>query len=217
MASIYEKDRVLVEKIREFIDLTSTVNLIFPAAVRNYLCCAQTRFEEDVERIRALESQGDILRRGTEVYLYSEKLIPESRGDVLGLIESVDEIIDEIKKTMLLFAVEMPEIPAGFQTDYIQLSDTGAQAVDAVMVAARIFFQDPWQVQHLIQKVYELEKKADQQAAALKRQIFRVSDLPLCKRMHLRYFAYHIDLIADRAEDVADRLAIAAIKQVKNE
>jgi len=35
----------------------------------------------------------------------------------------------------------------------------------------------------------------------------------LSQKIHLRYFALHIDNVADRAENVADRLAIYTIKR----
>lgn len=54
--------------------------------------------------------------------------------------------------------------------------------------------------------------EADRIAERVKRDIFASESLELSE-MHLRYFALHIDTLADRAEQVADRLAIAAIKR----
>ena len=46
----------------------------------------------------------------------------------------------------------------------------------------------------------------------MKKAIF-ATDLPLSHKAHLRNFVEHIDNLADKSEDVADRLAIYTIKR----
>jgi len=215
--SIFEQDITLAKKCSEFIDLTNNVNLIFFEAVKQYMCCQMNDFDSYLEQIRKLEMRGDVIRRDTESRLYSEKLIPQSRGDVLGLIEATDDIIDELKKTALLFSVEVPDIPPLFQTEYLALTQICVQTVDCVLAAFRLYFKDPLNVRDTLKEVYAGEKSADKQAGKIKRLAFLNEGLSLSKKMHLRYFAHHIDLIADKAEDLADRLSIAAIKQSSNE
>jgi uncharacterized protein Yka (UPF0111/DUF47 family) len=56
------------------------------------------------------------------------------------------------------------------------------------------------------------ESESDKIAQKIKHVVFR-TDIQLSQKMHMRYFALHIELIADEAEDVCDRLSIAAIKR----
>ena len=86
------------------------------------------------------------------------------------------------------------------------------QAVDCLVLASRAFFRDIDAVGHHNHKVMFFEKEADKVSTRLKRAIFD-SDLGLDRKIHLRHFVEHIDNVADRAEDVADRLAIYAIKR----
>jgi len=37
--------------------------------------------------------------------------------------------------------------------------------------------------------------------------------MSLSKKIHVRYFSYHVERIAEQSDDVCDRLAIAAIKK----
>ena len=62
-------------------------------------------------------------------------------------------------------------------------------------------------------KVYFYEKEVDMVSDRIKRQVFRRDDLDLCHKMHLRYFALHIENLSDEAEKVADRLSIYTIKR----
>ena len=63
-----------------------------------------------------------------------------------------------------------------------------------------------------ILKVTFYEKESDIKFSALARKIFD-SELPLDKKMHLRYFVEKIDRICDQAEDIADEIQIYAIKR----
>lgn len=213
MASIFDEDLALTKICGEFIDLTDDVNLVFCEAIKQYMCCQMNEYDAYINQIRNLESKGDVIRRQAESRLYTEKLIPESRGDLLGLIETTDDIIDETKNTALLFSVEIPDIPLELRNEFVSLAKICTEAVNEVLVAFRIFFKSPESVKNLIQPVYDKEKLADKQAAKIKRLAFLDKNLPLSQKMHLRYFAHHVDCIADRAEDLADRLSIAAIRQ----
>ena len=63
-----------------------------------------------------------------------------------------------------------------------------------------------------INKVDFYEGEADRAALKLKKRIFR-SELPLSRKQHLRYFAEAIEDLSDLAWDVAQLLAVAAIKR----
>ncbi len=54
--------------------------------------------------------------------------------------------------------------------------------------------------------------EADRSSDALKRKVFG-GELDLARKIHLRYFALHIEQLSDHAEKVADLLTILAIKQ----
>ena len=86
------------------------------------------------------------------------------------------------------------------------------QAVESLVLASRAFFRNIAAVSDHMHKVMFYEKEADKVSTKLKRAIF-ASDLPLSHKVHLRDFVEHIDNVADRAEDVADRLTIYAIKR----
>ena len=160
-----------------------------------------------LERLHVLTDSAENMR------LYRESLIPDHRGDVLGLLENIDNVIDEAKKTLAQFAVERPEIPSDLAPDYLELARAGTQAAQHLVSAVRAFFRDLTVVPDHIHKVYFYEKEADRLADRLKRKIFTRDDLDLAHKIHLRYFCLHVETLSDRAEEVADRLAIYTIKR----
>jgi len=165
-----------------------------------------------MESIDITESDADHLRRKIETKLYLETLIPESRGDVLGLLESCDKVLNMTAETLLQFSIEIPFILPEVKNYYIELTEASISALEEMVAAVRAYFTDINSVKGHINKVQLFESESDKIAAKLKHIVFR-TDIQLSQKMHMRYFALHIERIADEAEDVCDRLSIAAIKR----
>jgi predicted phosphate transport protein (TIGR00153 family) len=212
MPILFRQTRELAAKIDEFLDTISEGALVFEQGIDDYLAGNRERFAERCAAIKALENRADELRRAIENQLYRHSLIPESRGDVLGLLEHMDDVINTAKHTINLIMVEQPEMLPEHKGDWMDLAGTAARTAETVVLAARAFFRDPLRVSENLHKVYFHEKEGDRRAMDLKRKIF-ASDLDLARKMHLRYFAQHIDEVSDMAENVADRLSIYAIKR----
>lgn len=213
MAILFRTTKALESEIDEYLDAVSQAALVFVESVANYLSEDRQRFEDHMSGVDKLESKADVLRRKIENDLYQHSLIPEHRGDVLGLLESMDDVIDLTKETVNQFDVEKPYIPETFRAGFNELAATVAKAAEAVVKATRAFFKEVHVVKHHLHKVYFYESEADKVADHLKRAIFASDVLDLSQKSHLRYFAAHIDSIADKAESVADRLSIYTIKR----
>ncbi len=210
--AIFRKTRELESEIDDFCNTVDQGALSFKLGIKNFLDNAATAFEDKLRQVNELESRGDTLRRAIERKLYSQTLIPESRGDVLGLLENMDRILNDCEGAMWQFFIEKPDIPAEFSADFANLTDCAVQSVDALVSAARAFFRDIDAVSDQLHKVMFFEKEADKVSTKLKIAIF-ASELDLSRKAQLRNFVEHIDNIADTAEDVADRLAIYTIKR----
>lgn len=210
---LFRRTKQLEQQIDSFFDKLSESAIVYRLAVRLYLREGlNDEFQTRLERINKLESEADALRRDIEKQLYSNTLIPDSRGDVLGLIETVDQLLSQFEGSLWAFSIEKPEISDAFTDGFRKLTSMVVKAVDELALGGRAFFRSPHDVPAHNHKVMLYEKEADAISTNLKKAIFD-SDLDLAKKLHLREFAEQIDSIADMAEDVADRLAIYAIKR----
>ena len=209
---IFKRTRMLESQIDEFLDAVIEGVLVFRMGVHDYLNHSQATFNERLKALNHLESRADELRRRIENQLYSHSLLPDHRGDVLGLLESMDNVIDVANHTLEQFGVETPDIPPARHSEYIELAEAVTRAADAVVQATWAFFKDIKAVKNHINKVYFYEKEADRISDTLKREIFKM-DLDLSRKIHLGNFAHHVDSVADKAEAVADRLNIYTIKR----
>ncbi len=212
MPILFKATKMLETQIDEFLDAVSQGALVFKQGIKDYLENQIVNFEENMTTIRDLENQADTLRRRIESHLYTHSLIPEHRGDVLGLLESLDNVIDTAKGTLNYFSVETPDIHMELIKDFVELTDKAALAAESIVLAARAFLRDVNAVKDHLHKVYFYEKEADKIADRLKRHIFKLK-IDLSNKMHLTNFVQHVDFLADRSEEVADRLSIYSIKR----
>ena len=109
MANLFARTRLLESKIDEYLNHTSEVGLLFREAVKNFMDGRLDEFEERRGKVCDLENHADELRREVERQLYIETLIPESRGDVLGLLEQTDDVINHVKLALMQVSVENPD------------------------------------------------------------------------------------------------------------
>ncbi|MFH1501794.1 MAG: DUF47 family protein [Candidatus Eisenbacteria bacterium] len=212
MTTLFSKTRLLESKIDAYLDHTSEVALLFREAIKDYLGGRSEEFEDRRKQVTDLEKKADTLRIEVERQLYLETLIPDARGDVLGILENTDEVINTAKETLMLLSVQRPRIPEEFTVDYLELADHGCQAAQELVMGIRAFFRNSPTVTDYVHKVCFWEKEADKVGERLKRKIFG-SDLELARKLHLGDFVVHVDTLADEAEDVSERLSISAIKR----
>jgi uncharacterized protein len=170
-------------------------------------------FAQALISIRNTEHKGDALRRSIERVIYQKTLIPESRGDVMELIEDMDALLDRFTGLIWQFDIEHPDICIEFHEDFRELLNDSVESVEADVRSCRAFFKDISSVANHIHKVIFWEKESDKVSTRLQRAIFGRPNLRLSHKMHLRFFVKQVDRIADEAEDVADRLNIYVIKR----
>lgn len=214
MLTLFKKSKQLEQEVERFLEIASQSGLIFQQGIADYFAKNEADFARHLQEIRELERGADDLRRDVETQLYVHTLIPESRGDVLAVLETTDNVTNHIKHVYMEFSIEKPEIYEEFQQDFSLLVSAVVKAVDSMVAATRAFFRDVNTVRDHLHKVYFHEKDADKLAERLKRRIFDSSAMArLSHKTQLSHFVRHIDNIADYSEDVADRLSIYSIKR----
>jgi predicted phosphate transport protein (TIGR00153 family) len=212
---ILKKKQIGIEKqVDEFLDRVSEAGLLCKNGMDAYLKENMEVFEVSLASIRETEHQGDRLRRTIEQELYRKTLIPESRGDVMELLEDMDALLDRFTGLIWQFEIEKPEICTEFHDDFKELLQYSVEAVESNVLSCRAFFKDIHAVSNHLHKVSFWEKESDKVSTHLQKAIFARGDLRLSHRMHLRFFVKQVDRIADEAEDVADRLNIYVIKRM---
>lgn len=212
IAFLLHKTKELEGEIDHYLDLVIKGGLLFKQGIKFYLEGEKEQFENRSFELDKTESEADSLRRTIENKLYSQTLIPEARGDVLGLLESTDHVLNIAADSLHYFAIESPEFVPDLNHLYRDLTDVCAKTMENLVMAIRAYFRDISNVKDHINKVQFYEKESDKLGRKIKEEIFS-RDIHLSRKIHLRYFIDKLERIADAAEDTCDRLAIAVIKR----
>jgi len=213
MYSIFSVTKNLVMKIDSYIDLVGESVLHFEEGVKLYLSGKDDEFNERLNIIKMLEVRADGLRQDIESQLYVQTLIPESRGDVLEILEAMDAIVDFSKLIMFDFFIEKPDIPDILHDRIKKLTETAVNATQALVQSTRSYFYDVNSVKDHLHKVSFFENESDNIAEKAKREIFDL-DIKLSRKLHIKNFIVLIDTISDTAEDISNRVSIAAMKRI---
>ncbi|MCK7576868.1 MAG: DUF47 domain-containing protein [Chromatiales bacterium] len=134
--------------------------------------------------------------------MITHSILPQHRAEVSTLIDKMDEIIDNIKKSLNEIITEMPEIPEELNKDIITLTEQSANAAEELIPAARAYFKAPYTVREKLLKVYYFESETDKLSLKTKKKIFQdIKGLDLAHKAHLRYIVHHIENISDLAPE----------------
>ena len=210
--TFFKKTKELDNKIGEFLSNLSQSGALFVRGVEAFLSDSQN-FQPLITQVSTLERRNDQLRRDVEKQMYVHTLLPDSRADVLTLLEGLDKLINHYESTLYAFDVEKPQMPKSIQPALIELTQTSVKSVEALVAATRSFFALDGQVPAFIPEVLNFEKLADQQGSDLQHKIFAESSLTLAHQRQLKDFEQMIERLSDIAEDVADKLTILSVKR----
>ena len=214
MLPVFKKTKELEAKIDQFLDVIMEAALEFRQGIKYYLEENFEEFSKRAELVDKLEGKADTLRREIENKLYSEMLLPEARGDVLALLENSDDVLNIIADTIMGFEVERPQIP-DFADKYIyDLTTESAAAVEEMVTTVRSYFKNITAVRDHITKIMFHEKESDRVGNKIKSDIFKSTEMDLAHKIHVSTFVEKLLLIADKAEDVGDRISIYVMKRL---
>ncbi len=212
---LFGRSKELEIKINEYLDLVNRGSLTFKRDLNRYIKKNFDLFEEALNDIKELENDADEHQKDIKYKLYKYMLIPESRADVLKIIEEIDTITDLAKEVIFEISIEKPIIPDDLENDFLELVENSVEAVDMLVKAIRSFFEEISQVNDYVNKVHFFEHQADKNEERLKRRIFskEFDEIEIARKLQLRYFIEEIAALSDQAEMVSEDVSIAAIKR----
>lgn len=214
MKKLFEKSKELEVKINQYLDIVNKSVLVFQRDVSRYIKKNFTEFEKNLNEIQELENGADDYQKDIKYKLYEYMLIPESRGDVLELLESIDNVVDLAKKVIIQLFIEKPDIPEMLEEDFLELTEQSVMAVDTLVKSMRAYFDEIVLVNNYVNKVHFYEHEADKVEERLLRKIFNSEEInSLSQKIHLRDISERIALLSDEAETISEVISVATIKR----
>jgi len=170
-------------------------------------------FEQATENVHKAESSADDLRRDIEHTLYGRALLPESRGDILGLLEAFDRLPNMAETVLQVIHCQRTVIPQDLLMAYKRLVEINVQSYTLARKAVDALVSNPKATLHTTKEVDEKESESDRAERRIICDIFDKQELDNGTKILLKEVVLLIGSISDRAEGVADRIGIIAIKR----
>jgi uncharacterized protein len=213
-SGLFGAQREIDKKLAEYFDQTKSMSLDMREAIEAYLKADMARFADAFGRINAAEHRLDMLRRDIEQEIYGRRLLPDTRGDILGLLESMDKIPNRIQSLTRGMTLQKIVVPERLHPSLLKLADQGVQIVHVLERTAQAFLYKPDEVKAGATELSAHEHAGDvieQEAVAV---TFNDDSLVLAHKLQLHRLIDDLGSICDIAEDIGDRVVIAALKRM---
>ena len=207
------KQKKIETQITQYNQQVASCMDVFRQALQQ--CCDNTDREAiktSFEKVHKAESLADDIRREIEVMMYSKSLFPESRGDIMGLLETMDKVPNQAESAIRMIWNQYVTIPEKHSPEILNLVDVCCRAVDAMVESAEKLFSDFTNAAVAVGKIDELESEGDRIEATLIEQVFS-EKVDSVSTIVFRDFIKCVVQISDRAENVGDKIRIIVAKR----
>jgi uncharacterized protein len=213
MVFLWKKQKNIEEMIEGYFELCDNCFRLFDEGLNLYLNSGLgTEFDQSVEANHHAESLADDKRREIELTLYGKALLPDSRGDLLGLLETFDRLPNATETVLAALQTQRVVLPEEFKAAYRALADVNIESYSATRKAVDALFHNPRATLDATKEVDVKESESDRQERVLISSIFDAA-MDTGEKLLLKEIVLLIGAISDRAEGAADRISIVAIKR----
>ncbi|RLB06906.1 MAG: hypothetical protein DRG50_04315 [Deltaproteobacteria bacterium] len=210
---LFKKQYYVQSLIFQYLEELKRVQESFVQAIETYfskgLC---TDFEFLIEQTHKAESKCDDIRNTIELEMYGKALIPESRGDILGLLETMDSIPNQFELILYFIQTQKLRVPDFMTSDLKELLQISVDSWDLLRQSVESLFINPEVIQTLNQKIDRKESQGDFIERRLITNIFD-SDIDTAYKILLRDLVVQIGNISDHTERVSRRVMIINVKR----
>ena len=164
-------------------------------------------------RVDQEESKGDELRRKVDRELFERALLPESRGDILRVLEALDAVINRAESLVRHLVVERLVLEPWLERGMGHMVEATLEACGHLHKAAKHLLSG--QDAPIADLTYEIEKcesRCDHLGQDLLGRVFS-SDLELARKLQLKDFVRRFSGMSDLAEEASDSIYIISVKR----
>lgn len=170
------------------------------------------KFDYYVEHTHKMESRADDLRKKIEWEMYSKALLPESRGDILGFLETMDKIPNKAESILYQIQLQRLRWPEELTPSLRRIVDLTCEAIQLVYEAAKALISQEGDIHQLADRIDDKESECDHAERDIIARIFAM-DIDTAEKALLKELIIELGTLTDRAENVSDRLTLLSVKR----
>lgn len=214
MNFLFKKQKQVESLIYKYLNSISLVQENFLKALNIYFekGLNDREFDFMVEETHKAESRSDDLRYEIETMMYAKALIPESRGDILELMEAMDNVPNQLELILFMIQTQKLNVPEFLVPDIKDLVRVSLEACTLLIEEIEALFSESDRVDKIVSSIDQKESQGDHIERRIITKLFE-SDLDTARKILVKELIIEIGEIADQADLVSRRVSIINIKR----
>ena len=210
---LFKKEHRVETLIFEYMDTLKLIQESFLDAIN---ACLEDNKCEDFEflitQTHKHESRADDIRDEINNLMYSKALIPDSRGDIMQLIESIDIIPHLFERILFIMQTQKVSIPDFLVLDVKDLIRISLESCDLLSKQMALHLKQKLGIRSLLSTIDTNESHCDYIERRIITKIFD-SDLDPFVKLQLKELIVTMGEISDQADRVSKRISIISMKR----
>lgn len=213
MLFAFRKNKELAAKLDSYLKTAEESLLVFDSAIRHLMeNGVDEHFCTLARKVHKFESNADDIRRSIELDMYQKSLLPETREDLLSIIEIMDKIPNEAEAIVNDFVSQKTLLFDDIKPGFLELVQLSIETSRIAMDATRDCFGKREHIAELNRRVDNNESLGDAMERAMITKVF-ASSLDSGDKIIQKDFIIKLGNICDLCEDVLDRIVICSVKR----
>lgn len=209
----FKKERQLEKLIYDYLENLGAIQSQFVKAMD--ICLEKGICDEFcffMEQTHKFESKADDLRQEINELMYSRALIPESREDMMSLLESIDRIPGSLEVILNIINIQKIVIPDLIRPDIRELIRVSMESCELMARQVDAMLKKRDGVRSLLSDIDQKESLCDHIERRIIHKIFESSIDPFLK-LQLKEMAVAMGDISDEADRISKRVNIINLKR----
>lgn len=164
------------------------------------------------EQTHKFESKADDIRDEITTLMYSKALLPESRGDIMTLLEAVDVVPRVFERVLYMIKTQKLSIPDFIVPDMEKLVSVSLASFELMLKQVENLFKRQQEIRTLVATIDFNESECDHLQRRIITTVFD-SDLNDFLKIQLKELIFCIGEISDQADRVSKRVNIISMKR----
>jgi predicted phosphate transport protein (TIGR00153 family) len=209
----FKKTRQLEALIYNYLENLGMIQKNFVKAIN---ICLKEGVSDDfcflMEQAHKFESRADDIRDEVNELMYSRALIPESREDVMALLERVDEIPRSFEQILNMIRTQKVTFPEFLILDVQELIRVSIESCNLMIKQIDVMIKKKVGVRTIHSTIDQNESYCDHIERRMIDKLFD-SELDPFLKMQLKEMVIVLGEISDQADRVSKRVNIMAMKR----
>jgi predicted phosphate transport protein (TIGR00153 family) len=210
---LFKKERQLETLIYHYIENLGLIQKHFSKAMN--ICLkegASDDFSFCMDQAHKFESRADDYRDEINELMYSRALIPESREDIMALLERVDEIPRSFEQILNMIRTQKIAFPEFLVLDIHELLRISMESCDMMAKQIDVLIKKKEGIRALMSTIDQNESHCDHIERRIITKLFD-SDLEPFLKLQLKEMVIVMGEISDQAERVSKMVNIMTMKR----